>query len=164
MAPKPGIRVCTVLLMFMWCGILSSQQNAKAVSVVLRSPQGPFKTGQPIELNLVFSNTSDKDVSITVSPGYEDATYNCKALARGPGTSANDEYLEPTEKPSKTHTRSAFGYTLVSNKSLNMYYDLTRKYSFDEPGIYSVKLRCGYYAEASSTPVFSNPISIIITP
>lgn len=142
---------------------LFAQPMAKAVAVVLHSPQDSYKAGQPIQLTLVTSNKSDKEVSITVSPGLEDATYNCEALVKRAGSNPSDEPLEPAERPSKRHTRSAFGYTLAPKASLSMRYDLTRKYILDEPGTYSVKLRCSYFDGVSSIPVFSNPISITVT-
>ena len=154
--------VCVVFFGLAQCAVMPSQSGANAVSVVLQNPQTSYKLNQPVQLHLVISNKSDKDVSVTVAPGYEDATYNCKALVKGPKSAATDEYLEPRQRSSKVHTRSAFGYTLAPNAFLNMHYDLTRKHYLDEPGTYSVKLRCGYFDGASPVAVFSNSIDLII--
>ena len=114
MTMKAMARVVVVLFALTVSIAPFAQTTGKAVAVVLQNPPGSYTAGQPIFLRLVTSNVSDMAVSVTLSPGLQDETYNCAALVKGPESPAGDEYVEPSERPSKRHTRSAFGYTLES--------------------------------------------------
>jgi hypothetical protein len=137
-------------------------QSLGAVSVSLHPPQDSFKLGEPIILNLTTYNSLDKNVSIGVSPGISDATYNCHAhikMVRSNSTNKEDDGLE---KINKRHTRSAFGYTLTPKSSLKRTYLLTNRYELNLPDIYKVYLSCFYFDGATSIQFNSNTVEITV--
>ena len=163
----------TLTLSALWAGALWGQPPS---SISIRSSQTTFPVGAPIELQVIFTNTSNRGISLVVETKTQSAEVSdflvevTDAKGKVPKITRYYDLLTGEKAPRDAIANpddngifvgSLFEMVLAPGKAEHLRMNLARLFDLKEPGQYSIRLK--RTDPADGIPVMSNFLKITIT-
>jgi len=137
------------------------QGSQQPLTITVRAVKAEVEAGQPVDLDVVMTNTSDHDVDCTRAPS--------NALDRNFSYIVTDAAGSPVRKIAKKYPEigepfSIWPCVLKPGQSSNTGGRISAVYDFSRPGEYSIQVARFVAGDPRRTMVKSNTITVTVLP
>jgi hypothetical protein len=153
------------------CAQSRQGQTTARYSLEIKASHLEAKAGSELNVRIVLSNLSDKDLLIYTS-GLGERDYTIRVLDKDGQEPPETRYFravrgkDTSDPVSKTELVIVGGggfHGVRPGEVFDLTVDLNKLY-FLKPGKYTVQVGMEHFADVSKTPVESNKITVIVTP